>query len=223
LVRRRAAGEPLQHLLGTVEFHGHVFKSDKRALIPRPETELFAERIIKLHEVAPLRLADIGTGSGVLALTLAAQWKEAEVHAVDISPDALALAAENANALNLADRVKFWEGGLLQPFNQLPERDRAFNLIVANLPYIPAAEISALSREVQHDPALALDGGPDGTQIIRELIRQSTSQLSGMLALEIGHNQSEILSEFLAESGFNSIRGETDYQGRNRFLFASYG
>ena len=69
LVRRRAAGEPLQHLLGTVEFHGHVFKSDKRALIPRPETELFAERIIKLHEVAPLRLADIGTGSGVLALT----------------------------------------------------------------------------------------------------------------------------------------------------------
>jgi release factor glutamine methyltransferase len=223
LVRRRAAGEPLQHLLGTVEFHGHVFKSDKRALIPRPETELFAERIIKLHEAAPLRLADIGTGSGVLALTLAAQWKEAEVHAVDISPDALALAAENANALNLADRVKFWEGGLLQPFNQLPERDRAFNLIVANLPYIPAAEISALSREVQHDPALALDGGPDGTQIIRELIRQSTSQLSGMLALEIGHNQSEILSEFLAESGFNSIRGETDYQGRNRFLFASYG
>ena len=223
LVRRRASGEPLQHLLGTVEFHGHLFKCDKRALIPRPETELFAERIIKLQEVAPPRLADIGTGSGVLALTLAAHWKEAEVHAVDISPEALALAAENAAALNLADRINFWEGGLLQPLDQLPEGERTLSLIVANLPYIPAAEISTLSREVQHDPALALDGGADGTQIIRELIRQTTSKLSGMLALEIGHDQSEALSAVLSESGFREIRQETDYQGRNRFLFASYG
>jgi release factor glutamine methyltransferase len=142
---------------------------------------------------------------------------------VDISPGALALAAENAAALNLADRIKFWEGGLLQPLDQLPEGERAFSLIVANLPYIPAAEISTLSREVQHDPTLALDGGPDGTQIIRELIRQSMSKLSGMLALEIGHDQSEALSELLTESGFREVRGETDYQGRNRFLFASYG
>lgn len=223
LVRRRASGEPLQHLLGTVEFHGHIFKCDKRALIPRPETELFAERIIKLHAEAPERIADIGTGSGVLALSLAAHWTEADVRAIDVSADALALAAENATALGLSGRVNFMQGSLLQPIEELPEAERTFTLIVANLPYIPSDEIKTLAKEVQHDPVLALDGGPDGAQIIRELIRQSMSHLSGMLALEIGHDQSEPLSRVLAESGYRDIRGETDYQGRNRFLFASYG
>lgn len=217
LVRRRAAGEPLQHLLGSVEFLGRTFKSDARALIPRPETELFAQKLIDRCTPTPARFADIGTGSGVLALSLASAWPEAEAHAVDISPVALALARENALTLELSERVSFHEGSLLAPLKG------EFQLIVANLPYIPSAEIATLSREVKHDPVLALDGGIDGTDLIRELLRSARSMLRGVLALEIGHDQSGPLSEALAEAGYHSISQEKDYPGRNRFLFASYG
>jgi release factor glutamine methyltransferase len=220
LVRRRAAGEPLQHLLGSVEFLGHAFKSDARALIPRPETELLAQKLIDRCKPAPVRFADIGTGSGVLALSLAAAWPEAEVHAVDVSPSALELARENALALGLTERVRFHEGSLLGPL------EGSFQLIVANLPYIPSNEMPSLAREVQYDPVLALDGGPDGAVLIRELIhaaRPCLQEMQGVLALEIGHDQSDFLAEFLAEAGYSNISQEKDYPGRNRFLFASYG
>lgn len=217
LVRRRAAGEPLQHLLGTVDFLGRIFKSDARALIPRPETELFAQKILDRHPSPPGRLVDVGTGSGVLALTLAGAWTEAEVHAVDISPAALSLASENALALGLQQRVQFHEGSLLAPLSG------DFALVVANLPYVPTGEISGLAREVQHDPVLALDGGPDGSVLVRALISEARVRLKGLLALEIGHEQSASLTETLALEGFHSISPETDYSGRNRFLFASYG
>ena len=217
LVRRRAAGEPLQHLLGSVDFLGRRFKTDARALIPRPETELFAQKILDRHPSPPARLADIGTGSGVLALSLAAQWGEAEVHAVDISPAALALASENALAQGLQHRVQFYEGSLLEPLSG------EFSLLVANLPYVPAADIPRLAREVQHDPVLALDGGPDGSVLIRSLISGAPTHLKGLLALEIGHDQSASLAEALSLAGYHSISPEPDYSGRNRFLFASYG
>lgn len=217
LVRRRAAGEPLQHLLGSVEFLGRSFKTDARALIPRPETELFAQKILDRHPVPPARLADVGTGTGVLALSLAAHWSEAEVHAVDVSSPALGLAAENALALGLEQRVRFHEGSLLGPLAG------EFGLVVANLPYIPASEIPGLAREVQHDPVLALDGGPDGTVLIRALILEARTFLRGLLALEIGHAQSGPLADALAAAGYHLISPEADYSGRNRFLFASYG
>ena len=217
LVRRRAAGEPLQHLLGSVDFLGRSFKTDARALIPRPETELFAQKILDRHPSPPARVADIGTGSGVLALSLASQWSDAEVHAVDVSPAALALAAENALALGLQHRVQFHEGSLATPLSG------EFALVVANLPYVPAGEISGLAREVQHDPVLALDGGPDGSILIRALISELRVHLKGLLALEIGHEQSGPLAEALSAAGYHSIAPESDYSGRNRFLFASYG
>ncbi len=217
LVRRRAAGEPLQHLLGTVEFLGRAFRCDPRALIPRPETEQFAARLLQLHSTPPDAVLDMGTGSGVLALTLAASWPDSEVHAVDVSAEALTLARINADALELSQRVLFHEGSLFFP----PEK--TFQLIVANLPYIPSSEIQNLSREVLRDPLLALDGGPDGADLIRPLILQARAALSGLLALEIGHDQSDFLSQFLAASGYRDVRPEADYQGRNRFLFASYG
>jgi release factor glutamine methyltransferase len=217
LVRRRAAGEPLQHLLGSVEFLGRSFKTDARALIPRPETELLAQKILERHSSPPARLADIGTGSGVLALSLAGCWGEAEVHAVDVSSPALALARENALALGLEDRIQFHEGSLLAPLAG------EFALVVANLPYVPAAEIPGLAREVQHDPVLALDGGPDGTVLIRTLILEARKLLKGLLALEIGHDQSGPLADALAAAGYHAISLEADYSGRNRFLFASYG
>jgi release factor glutamine methyltransferase len=217
LVRRRAQGEPLQHILGGVEFMGRSFRCDARALIPRPETEQLVEKILQKHPTPPSRIVDIGTGSGVIALSLAAAWPETEVHAVDVSEAALSLARENAAALDLGSRVISHQGSLLGPLSG------TFGLIVANLPYVPTGEIAALSKEVKHDPFLALDGGADGTIFIRPLLAEAKKQLVGLLALEIGHAQSETLIEALTAEQYHSISPEKDYQGRNRFLFASYG
>lgn len=224
MVRQRAAGVPLQHLMGTVEFHGRIFASDARALIPRPETELLMELLLKEPSVNSrddLRMIDIGTGSGVIALTLAAERPAASMDAVDISPDALALARENAARLDLADRVTFHQGDLLEPVSG------SFDLIVANLPYIAADEIASLSREVQHDPRLALDGGAVGSELIVRLITQiregSRLNPGGLLALEIGHDQSASLAAELERQNFRDIRPVADYQGALRFLFATYG
>jgi release factor glutamine methyltransferase len=215
LVKRRAAGEPLQHLLGTAEFHGRSFLCDKRALVPRPETEQLCELV--LAGGVAKRVLDVGTGSGVIALTLAAAWPDAQVEAVDLSPDALALARENAARLGLAERVAFIESDLLA--NVTGE----FDLIVANLPYIARDEIPTLSREVQCDPLAALDGGPDGLDIFRRFVPQAAQHLRGRLALEIGHDQATPLRELLAAHNFQDIRPQSDYQGKDRFLFANYG
>ena len=215
LVKRRAAGEPLQHLLGTAEFCGRTFACDARALIPRPETEQLCEIILK--EPAPKRLLDVGTGSGVIALTLAAALPDAQVEAVDISEDALALARENAQRLALTDRVAFSRSDLLANV------EGTFDLIVANLPYIDRAVIPTLSREVQRDPLSALDGGTGGLELLQRLIAEAPRHLRGRLALEIGHDQSDALAALLAQHNFQDIRAQTDYQGRNRFLFATYG
>ena len=215
LVRRRAGGEPLQHLLGTAEFHGRIFTCDKRALIPRPETEQFCEIVLARGPAA--RVLDVGTGSGVIALTLAAAWPEARVEAVDVSADALALARENAARLGLTERVLFAQSDLLESVTG------EFDLIVANLPYIATAEIAQLAREVRHDPLPALDGGPRGLEIFERFIPQAARHLRGRLALEIGHDQTAALTELLGAPNFQDILPQTDYQGRNRFLFANYG
>ena len=215
LVKRRAAGEPLQHLLGTVEFLGRIFLSDKRALIPRPETEQLCELLLK--ELTPARLLDVGTGSGIIALSLAAAWPEAQVEAVDVSDDALALARENAARHGLAERVAFSKGDLLEGVAG------EFQLVVANLPYIAAAEIAGLAREVQHDPMIALTDGADGFSLLQRLIASAPKYLRGLLALEIGHDQSARVCERLAAHNFQDIRPLADYQGQQRFVFAKYG
>lgn len=221
-VRKRTKGIPLQHLLGTVEFHGRVFKSDGRALIPRPETEQFVEQILdywKPRGAAPNSIVDVGTGSGVIAITLALTWPEASVHAVDVSPDALSLAGENAQALG-AERILFEQSDL---FASVPPG--SFDLIAANLPYIEAKDMEALSKEVRHDPALALAGGADGLDVIRRLVTSVPERIvpGGVVALEIGHGQGYALSEFLRENRFGSISVRRDYQGLERFVFAIYG
>ncbi len=215
LVKRRAAGEPLQHLLGTVEFCGRTFACDKRALIPRPETEQLCELI--LAESPARRFVDVGTGSGVIAITLAGAWPEAAAEAADLSEDALALARENATRHGLAERIHFHRSDLLAALKG------ECDLIVANLPYIATAEISKLAAEVQHDPGTALDGGRDGAGIIRRLIAEAAGHLRGKLALEIGHDQAAALGAELARHNFQDIRSVCDYQGRDRFLFATYG
>jgi release factor glutamine methyltransferase len=219
LVRRRGQGEPLQHLLGTVEFGDQTFVSDKRALVPRPETEQLVEYLCDLALPRAGRFLDVGTGSGVIILSLAARFPDAELHAVDLSADALALARENAGQLGIPDRVQFTQGNLLERI------DGRFDLIVANLPYVPARDAAQLSPEVQRDPAIALFGGENGDELIRELIAAAPARLKpgGTLALEIGHNHAEGLSRFLAMQKFHDISARKDYAGTSRFLFAKHG
>ncbi len=224
LVRRRAQREPLQHLLGTVEFLGLTLKCDARALIPRPETEQLCEVLAAEAGAADCtwkngRIADVGTGSGCIALALAAKLPDAQVTGLDASDDALALARENAALTGLSSRVTFTKSDLLAA------ADGPLDLIVANLPYIPSAELSALQPEVQRDPAAALDGGADGLAIIRRLLPEAAAKLraGGVLALEVGLDQANVLAAEFPAHGFARTRILKDHQGRDRFLFTTHG
>lgn len=225
LVRRRAQGEPLQHLLGTVEFCGQTFLCDKRAMVPRPETEELVELVIgespsrTSSNRKPERIVDVGTGSGIIALSLARQFPETKVLAIDISDDALALARENAARLGLDERVQFRKGDLLENL------DERFDLIVANLPYIPMQDRHLLSREVLHDPEVALFVAERGDELIRKLIEQAPLHFNGagLLALEIGINQAEGLCDLLRQKNYHDIESKKDYSGITRFLLAGYG
>ncbi len=207
LVRRRGEG------------CGLTILCDQRAMVPRPETEELVEFLESRIENRESRIVDVGTGSGVIALTLAAKFPETEVYALDISEDALALGRSNAERLGLTERVHFFKSNLLQ---NISER---FDLIVANLPYISMQDRQSLSSEVLHDPAIALFGGARGDELIRDLIEQAPPHLqsNGLLALEIGVGQSEPLREFLVEKNFHDIELKKDYSGTLRFFFARYG
>ena len=215
LVRRRAQREPLQHLLGTVEFLGLTLKTDARALIPRPETEQLCEMLAAADCAwKGGRIADVGTGSGCIALALAHALPDARVTGLDAADNALALARENADRCGLTARVTFAKSDLLSA------AEAPFDLIVANLPYIPTGELAALQPEVQRDPRAALDGGADGLDLIRRLLPQAAAKLrsGGTLALEVGLDQSVILSSEFPAHGFRDARILKDLQGRERFI-----
>lgn len=221
VVKHRGEGEPLQHLLGTVEFCGHTFLCDKRAMVPRPETEELVELLLAeiSGQKSEIRILDVGTGSGVIGLSLAVKFPQANVCAIDISEDALSLARENAAQLRLSERVRFQKSDLLE---NVSER---FDLIVANLPYISMQDRHLLAREVLHDPEVALFGGSSGDELVRELIEQAPAHLEpgGLLALEIGLGQAEGLSHFLRQKNYHDIELKKDYSGISRFLLARYG
>jgi len=216
LIRKRGAGIPMQHLLGSVEFCGRLFKSDPRALIPRPETEQLIERALTYPALN--RILDVATGSGVIPITLALESPEATIWATDISPEALALARENGELLGV-DRVTFLEADLI-PSNLLG--NEGFDLITANLPYIPSAEIPTLSREVLQDPILALDGGIHGLDLIVRLAPLAMDHLvpGGRLLLEIGIDQSIEVMNMLSGYNYRDIAALPDYQGIPRFVEA---
>jgi len=218
LIRERGNGKPLQHLMGTAEFFGRSFLCDARALIPRPETEQLIELLLSTLNPQPSTILDIGTGSGVIAITMAIERPEAAVFATDVSPEALNLARENASR-HSRETISFSEADLF------PAGDECFGLIVANLPYIASGDLPALQREVQSDPLTALDGGPDGLAIIERLIVRSPDRLApgGSIALEIGHDQAERVTAFLGENNFRDIAVHTDYQNVQRFVLAIYG
>jgi release factor glutamine methyltransferase len=219
LVRRRGQGEPLQHLLGTVEFAGHTFLCDKRALVPRPETEQLVELLQSRIENRESKILDVGTGSGVIALSLAVKFPEAKVTAIDVSEEALALARENADRLGLTSRIEFLRADLSLNVNHV------YDLIVANLPYVAAGDRATLSREVLRDPEIALFGGERGDEMIRKLVDEARSHLApgGLLALEIGIGQADGLAAVMAEKNYHDIKTERDYAGVIRFLFGRYG
>lgn len=218
LLRQRGERVPLQHLLGEVEFHGRSFACDARALIPRPETEeLVGILLTRFAEQPPQRVADVGCGSGVIGLSLAAEWPECEVSLTDRSEDALALTRENAARLGLdTERLRFAASDLLDAC------DGGYGLIVANLPYIPSGDIEALQAEVRYDPAEALDGGPAGTDLMNRLLLQAIDQLDpgGLIALEFGEGQGDALLEAAAAAGLHEAKCLKDLSGTTRFLLA---
>lgn len=216
LLARREARIPLQHLLGTQPFLGHDFRTDSRALIPRPETALLAEMAIRHIQVmdAPApRLLDVGTGTGCIAVSLALACPHAHVTAVDLSPDALSLARENADALGA--RITFLESDLLNGV-----AGEMFHLIISNPPYIPSGALPALQPEVQHDPALALDGGADGLAVYRRLIPAAFSHIypGGMLMLEIGSDQGTSVPALMWAAGFVDVAVHRDYGDLERMV-----
>lgn len=187
---RAAAGEPIAYLLGTRGFYDREFTVTPAVLIPRPETELLVEEALAWAKDHPVRwAADIGTGSGALAVTFAAHHPDARVMAVDASPEALAVAEGNAARHGVGERVTFAQGNLLQP---LIDRGIQPELIMANLPYIPSGELPALAV-TRWEPRLALDGGPDGLELVRRLLHEAQQVCApgALLLLEIGAGQGE--------------------------------
>lgn len=219
LVRRRGKREPVQYILGYTDFLGLRLKTDPRALIPRPETELLVETIIARCATPPARILDLGTGSGAIALALAGAYPGARVTAVDVSLGALALAAENAASAGLCDRVAFVESDW---FARLPPGE-TFELVAGNPPYLSAAETAAAPPEVRnHEPAGALTSGADGFADLERIASGSAGVLApgGLLALETGPGHHARLSTVLGAAGFTRTESVRDLAGRDRFVLA---
>ncbi|HEU4384692.1 MAG TPA: peptide chain release factor N(5)-glutamine methyltransferase [Anaeromyxobacteraceae bacterium] len=215
LVKRRAAGEPTAYLTGRRDFFGRTFRADRRALIPRPETELLVEAVLSALPEAGA-LLDLCTGSGCVAVSAALERPRARVTAVDLSAEALALARENADSLGA--RVELLQGDLYTP---LPPQAR-FDVIAANPPYVPSPEVPSLGREIGHEPALALDGGPGGLAVARRIVEGAPARLApgGTLVMEMHESHAESLPRLCLEAGFESAEPRRDLAGLWRFAVA---
>lgn len=216
MVKRRTAGEPVAYICGEKEFMGLAFKVTPSVLVPQPDTETLVEAAIeRLRGKNSLRIADICTGSGAIALALAHYLPETSVAATDISADAVSIAKENAETLNLSGRVQFFEGDLLAPLV-----GETFDAIVSNPPYIPSGEIAGLPREVRAEPKIALDGGADGLDFYRRLVGESAALLhdGGFLAVECGDTQAGAVAEMAATGGFGKTEIIRDLADKERVV-----
>ena len=236
LIQRRGKREPLQHIIGSTSFCGLEIAVSRDVLVPRPETELLAERgWTFLNQLSTLRssqtgdgstpsaqpsiVLDFGTGSGCLSIALAFKCPAAEVYAVDISPEALGLARENAARHGVAERIRFLQG---DGFAAVPEEAR-FDLVISNPPYIPSGDIASLQPEVRdYDPHLALDGGADGLDYGRRLAVEAARFLKpgGRVMLELGDGQAETLRAILEEQKWIVEAIEADYSHQPRIAVA---
>jgi len=220
LAQRVEAGEPLQYVIGHVDFWGLEIKCDPRALIPRPETELLVEEVLNsnIWNDNPATVVDVGTGTGCIALTLAAQRPDANFKAVDISSNALELAKENAKANGLENKVFWMQNDLLERF--APE---SADLIVANLPYIASSDWKELHPSVRdHEPQAALDSGESGMEHINQLATQARYVLvpGGKLFLEFGYDQGKAVFQCLEHLGYADIEIKHDLAGHDRIAIA---
>jgi release factor glutamine methyltransferase len=222
LVQRRGQREPLQHLIGSTSFCGFEMAVTRHVLIPRPETELLAEAgwlFLSTINPQPATALDFGTGSGCIAIALAAKCPTTRVVALDLSAEALAIAQQNATKNNVAERIEFRQGN---GFVALKSGER-FDLIVSNPPYIPSAEIETLQPEVRdHDPRGALDGGADGLDFYRRLASEAAPFLKsgGKMMLEFGEGQADAISAILVGQNWQIESVQPDYTKRLRFLIA---
>jgi release factor glutamine methyltransferase len=222
LVKRRGDREPLQHLVGSTSFHGYEIAVNRNVLVPRPETELLAEHawnFLSTLDPGPSHVLDFGTGSGCLAIALAARSPTALVHAVDVSEAAVAVARENAARHGVSGRIQFHLGDGFSPLAP----DLRFDLIVANPPYIARAEIESLQPEVRDfDPRVALDGGEDGLDFFRRLAAEAGARLghSGRLMMEFGDGQEAALSNLFRSPQWSIDLIAQDNGGRPRILIA---
>lgn len=216
MLQQRREGWPLAYLIGEWDFRDLTLTVTPNVLIPRPETEeLFEEMERDLRGLSILRLADIGTGAGGLAISAARSWPAARVWAVDLSEATLAVARWNARRWRVEDRIDFRCGDLFAPLLSEP-----LDAVVANLPYVSRAEFAALSPEVRREPVLALDGGPDGLSVFRRFVPQAATALApgGRVFLETGQGQTRAVAGLLAAAGFQEIRIGNDSAGRDRFV-----
>lgn len=214
LVRRRAEGEPLQYLIGEVEFCGLKLSVDRRVLIPRPETELLVEAVVKR---APTTVLDVGTGSGCIALAVARQLPASRLWACDISPRALEVAQENARRHGMEKNVRFFASDLLSACSD----GGRWDAIVSNPPYISRAQWGQLPREVRNfEPEPALLAGEDGLEVMRRLAPQARRHVTvtGFVALEIGAGQRRAAVEIFEKFGFALEDVVTDLEGHERVV-----
>lgn len=219
LVQRRGQREPLQHIVGSVQFHGVELAVNRDVLIPRPETELLVEQAVLRIPPAPTRVLDFGTGSGCIAIAIAAACPPVTVVGVDLSPAAVAMARANAKRNGVDGRVEFLESDGLAAVPAEPP----FDLLVSNPPYIASEEIATLQPEVRdHDPVAALDGGPDGLDFYRLLASQAGRWLTpnGTILLEFGDGQGPAIAGLFADAGWQTEPLVRDYSGRDRILIA---
>ena len=218
MIKRRGDGEPVAHLTGTREFWSRPFAISPDVLVPRPETELVVERALALVPTREraLRVLDLGTGSGAIAVALATELPGADVTAVDVSEAAAAIAERNVAAAGLANRVRVvvsdWTAALASG-------DR-FDLVVGNPPYIPSDDIAALSPEVRREPRVALDGGADGLDAYRRIVPEAARVLAagGAVVLEVGAGQAPSVAELLAAHGFTGVARHADLAGIERVV-----
>ena len=215
LVRRRAEGEPTAYLVGAREFFGHRLAVDARVLVPRPETELLVEAALEALPEGGAAL-DLGTGSGAIAISLALGRPGARVSAVDLSAEALEVARLNAAALGAT--VALLAGDLFEP---LPAGAR-FDVIASNPPYVPTGELAGLQREVRREPRLALDGGPDGLEVLRRIVAAAPGWLApgGVLLLEMHESHLESLPALCRAAGFAAAEARRDLAGLPRLTVA---
>jgi release factor glutamine methyltransferase len=225
LIKRRAAREPLQHITGSTHFCGHEIAVNRHALIPRPETELLAEfggKFLATCPASPVTVLDFGTGTGCIAIALAANCPNAKITALDISADALALARQNAETNKVSERIEFSCGDGFAAFNA----KTPFDLIISNPPYIATAEIATLEPEVKDfDPIGALDGGADGLDFYRRFAAEAKPFLKpeGKLMVEFGDGQAEDIKKIFAAEKWIVETVQEDYSHRARMLIARQG